>query len=188
MALCDDEDGRLLPTTVSSSVCALQEHVRRQLAPVRGGLGPHMQRRIVIDFDADDSAAATAAPARTLSTPAVAAEAASAGNGKPADMLRAIQSMRLTLKRLEQQKVAAGGGGGAAPTLDKQAALLAQARGLAWDTHCSLSLPRCQAGNQNSAVGEASACLGPGVMQRPWETPCVAAAPLPADGAPAGGD
>jgi hypothetical protein len=108
-----------------------------------------MQPRIVIDFDADDSGAAPA-PARTLSAPTGAAEAASAGNGKPADMLRAIQSMRLTLKRLEQQKAASNGGGAAAgPTLDKQATLLAQASGLAGGAgkrgralHCRASLQR----------------------------------------------
>lgn len=105
-----------------------------------------MQPRIVIDFDAaddddDGGADSLRAPARTLSAPAGAAAAqgdaagpASGAGAKPADMLRSIQNMRLTLKRLEQQKAlhAAGappalGGGAATDMLGKQATLQTQA-------------------------------------------------------------
>ncbi len=88
-----------------------------------------MQPRIVIDFDAVDEGDAAALAAFNLPDA-----------GKPADMLRHIQSMRLSLMRLEQQKVQNGGASGNAnggsgtgpPTasgmLDKQTALQAQVR------------------------------------------------------------
>ena len=99
-----------------------------------------MQPRIVIDFDAEDDGG-FAQPGAAAAAAAVAAAGLSsdvATSSKPADMLRTIQSMRLSLKRLEQQKqqaaaaaAAAGAGGGAQSLfsagggeLDRQAATL----------------------------------------------------------------
>lgn len=104
------------------------------------------QRRIVVDFDDDgDDGSAGSPPHRPASAHELGAPAGG-GAGKPADLLRSIQNMRLTLKRLEQQKQmhavtaapgAVGGPSGGASyagsggldgggMLDKQAALQMQ--------------------------------------------------------------
>ena len=91
--------------------------------------------RIVINFDdEDDDAAPEAAPP-----------------GRPADLLRSIQSMRLSFKRLQQEKAAAQHGGvpanlpanlpaSAMPrggVVDKQASLLAEVGRVAhWSGTC----------------------------------------------------
>lgn len=91
----------------------------------------HYQPRIVIDFDAEDGEGQEAPQAGSGTV----SGAVGATSGKPADLLRSIQNMRLTLKRLEQQKqqhaasVAAAPGAGATASivvLDKQASLQAQ--------------------------------------------------------------
>ncbi|KAL4439717.1 hypothetical protein ABPG75_002718 [Micractinium tetrahymenae] len=71
-------------------------------------------RRIVIDFDddgegsavsADDGAEAVAGSAALAAAAAAGTQGAvGTGSNKPADLLRSIQTMRMTLKRLEQQK------------------------------------------------------------------------------------
>ena len=99
-----------------------------------------MQPRIVIDFDGDsDGGGGGASPSRQAPF--------QQPQQPPADMLRSIQTMRLALKRLEQQKqqqqqhvaASAGTGAGAPPAglgasstgaggvIDKQASLQAQA-------------------------------------------------------------
>ena len=88
-----------------------------------------MPPRIVIDFDAASDVE------EEVEEAAQPAAAAAGGDTKATDVLRSIQSMRLTLQRLEQQKqqhAAAGGGAAALPgdVLDKQASLQAQVR--AW--------------------------------------------------------
>lgn len=83
------------------------------------------QGRIFIDFDASDDERATAGPPASP-RPASADAAAGAGStaASAADMQRSIQSMRLSLQRLEQERPAAVAPGGA--VADKQAALKAE--------------------------------------------------------------
>lgn len=103
-------------------------------------------RRIVIDFDDDGEASAadggddvlrgtaglTGATAAATGTQG----SAGAGGSKPTDLLRSIQHMRLTLRRLEQQKQQYGAAVAAAPAagnnsggvLDKHIALQMQVR------------------------------------------------------------
>ena len=107
-----------------------------------------MQPRIVIDFDGDSDGGGGggggASPSRQAPIQQQ-PQPQQQPQQPPADMLRSIQTMRLALKRLEQQKqqqhvaTFAGAGGGALPAplgasiseaggvIDKQASLQAQA-------------------------------------------------------------
>ncbi len=100
-------------------------------------------RRIVIDFDDDGEASGADGAGGGLlgSAHAAAADATGSSHGvlgtgsnKPADLLRSIQNMRMTLKRLEQQKqqhaagatLAASAGSNSGGVLDKHITLQLQ--------------------------------------------------------------